>query len=442
MTARGSSRARNGVSRRAVLGALALPLGAVVGMGPIAGCSAVTGSLRVAVTWSGRELASFRRVLDVFSAQHGVGTEIVPMGDDIAAALGDRPVGSPDVIMLPRPGLLRSGVASGGLVPLELDDDAAPAGWRSVMSVDGRRYGLPFKIVHKSCVWYRPQALADLGEDVPTTWEEWTSLNARLAAAGRTPLALGAADGWVLTDFFENVLLSIDPGAYRTLAETGIGWRGDGVQEALRRVGGMWGAPYALAGGAVSALATQLDEAVLDVFARDRAVMTTGSDFVYSVIAEHSPADQDGRWQWDLFRFPRAEDGGVAPLVIGGDVAVVTAQAPSTATDLVEWLAGADAATIWAGEGGFLSLRADLLDNRYRHARLARLAKEVRDPPGGLSFDLSDQLGARGGRLWAELQRFLREVEGADEQRIARLAFQLGERMDRPVHGGARVPVG
>ncbi|ASO19181.1 alpha-glucoside transport system substrate-binding protein [Actinoalloteichus hoggarensis] len=433
---------RVGVSRRVVLGALALPFGALACTGPIAGCSAVTGSLRVAVTWSGRELASFRRVLDVFSDQHGVGTEIVPMGDDIAAALGERPVGAPDVIMLPRPGLLRSGVASGSLLPLEFDDDAAPEDWRAVMSVDGRRYGLPFKIAHKSCVWYRPQALADLGVAVPTTWAEWITLNATLTEEGRTPLALGAADGWVLTDFFENVLLGVDSAAYRALTKTGVGWVEDGVQEALRRVGTMWGAPYALAGGAVSALATQLDEAVLDVFARGEAVMTTGSDFVYSVIAEHGPTAHGQRWQWDLFPFPRAEPDGPAPLVIGGDVAVVTTRAPQAATDLVEWLAGAEAAAIWAGEGGFLSLRTDLPDNRYRHPRLARLAGEVRDPPDGLFFDLSDQLGARGSRLWGELQRFLREVEGADARRVARLAWELGERMDRPVRGGARTPAG
>lgn len=419
-----------------------LPLGACLIAGPIAGCASETGPLRVAVAWSGRELAAFRKVLDAFAAQpFGVATQLVPMGDDIAAALGPRPVGAPDVVLVPQPGLIRANVVAGRLLPLPFDEDVVPDAWRSVVSVDRRPYGLPFKVAHKSCVWYRRQAFDDLGEDVPGTWGEWIALNNRLINHGLTPLALGASDGWVLTDFFENVLLSVDAAAYRRMAQAGIGWTSAGVQEALRRLGRLWGTPRALAGGVDAALATQHDDAVLDVFARNAALMVAGSDFVYSLIDEHGPMNAGGRWDWDFFPFPSAESGEAPPLVVGGDVAVVTAQAPPSALALVEWLAGGAAARIWAGEGGFLSLQQDLPDAGYRHPILAGLAKEIREVDGDLNFDLSDHIGALGGRLGSELQRFLRDVQGAQQDRIARLASAMGERMSRPMHG-AGAPVG
>lgn len=63
----------------------------------------------MAVTWSAAELASFRRVVDNLRRLPGEMTyhvDLLPYGDDISAALAARGAGRPDVVLLPRPGLV------------------------------------------------------------------------------------------------------------------------------------------------------------------------------------------------------------------------------------------------------------------------------------------------------------------------------------------------
>src|SRR5262245_37916853 len=97
------------VPRRTVLRA-----GALVAVAGAAGCSTIqrttgVGDLvRVAVSWSATELAAFRSVL----ACSGVDDyELIPFGDDIDAALGARTSGRPDVVALPRIGLVNPNLA-------------------------------------------------------------------------------------------------------------------------------------------------------------------------------------------------------------------------------------------------------------------------------------------------------------------------------------------
>ncbi|MEU4190662.1 ABC transporter substrate-binding protein [Kribbella sp. NPDC026611] len=390
-------------SRRAFLGAAATLL--------VAGCSSdVLGlrrSVRVAVSWSGQELHAFHDVLNgLGSLDYPV--EVVPLGDDISTAFGAQSARRPDIVMLPQPGLVPR--ARNDLQPIP-DELAAPGRarlWKDLLVYDGSTYGVPFKTAHKSAVWYRPSIFRAAGVEPPRLWSDWLKLNKTLADAGTRPLSLAAGDGWVLTDFLENILLGIAPAVYASLA-TATQPRPSRRPEfaaALRLLGSMWSAEQALAGGVQRSLVQQFPDAIIEVFGHRRAAMVLASDFAEPVVRSFAADPND----IGVFTFPAMTSGAAAPVVVGGDVMVLPKPASDHAVDLVRRLSAPAAVDPWIKQGGFL------VDGRVSgySPELTRLAEQLAAPDGLLQFDLSDRMGPVGGinGLWRVLTDFLIKVGG------------------------------
>jgi ABC-type glycerol-3-phosphate transport system substrate-binding protein len=252
-------------------------------------------------------------------------------------------------------------------------------------------------------VWHR--------DDLPVppggwTWDSWVAQCRKLAGAGRPPLAIGAADGWVLVGWFANVLLSIDPGTYRQLVTTyagghpanpGLTWNNASVRKALTRLAGLWRISGVFPGGPERALVTQFDESVLNVFQYRQAAMVMGADFFWPIITQDT-SFPPGRVRW--FPFP-AQPPERAPVIVGGDAAVLfkrSAHSPG-ARKLIEWLGPAEAAHLWAQAGGFLSINHQVTDRAYPYPagmKPAELIGNVQrgSPDGGqATFNLADRLG-------------------------------------------------
>jgi alpha-glucoside transport system substrate-binding protein len=390
-------------SRRAFLGAAATLL--------VTGCSSdVLGlrrSVRIAVSWSGQELRAFHQVLD------GLGkldypVEVVPLGDDISTAFGPRSTRRPDIVMLPQPGLVPRHLRDLEPMPDDLAELGRARLWKDLLVHDETTYGVPFKTAHKSAVWYRPSVFRQVGVQPPRLWAEWLELNKTLTQAGVTPLSLAAGDGWVLTDFLENVLLGIAPAVYTGLA-TATDPRPSRQPQfaaALRLLGTMWSAPDALAGGVKRSLVQQFPDALVEVFGHRRAAMVLASDFAEPVVRSFA-ADPD---DIGLFTFPPMTPGAAAPVVVGADVMVLPKPTSDDARDLVRRLAAPTAADPWIKEGGFL------VDGRVSgySPELTRLAEQLTRPGELLQFDLSDQLGRLGdiNGLWRVLTDFLTQIGG------------------------------
>ncbi|WP_405069542.1 ABC transporter substrate-binding protein [Kribbella sp. NBC_01510] len=390
-------------SRRAFLGAAATLV--------VAGCSSdVLGlrrSVRVAVSWSGQELRAFHKVLD------GLGrldypVEVVPLGDDISTAFGARSTRRPDIVMLPQPGLVPRHLHDLEPIPDDLADLGRARLWKEQLVHDGTTYGVPFKTAHKSAVWYRPSVFQQVGVQPPRLWADWLDLNRTLTQAGVTPLSLAAGDGWVLTDFLENVLLGIAPAVYAGLATAADPRpsRQPQFAAALRLLGTMWSAPGALAGGVKRSLVQQFPDAVVEVFGHRRAAMMLASDFAEPVVRSFA-ADPD---DIGVFTFPPLEPGAAAPVVVGGDVMVLPKPTTEDARDLVRRLAAPTATDPWIKEGGFL---VDGQVSGYS-PELTRLAEQLTRPGEQLQFDLSDLLGRLGdiNGLWRVLTDFLTQIGG------------------------------
>ncbi len=367
----------------------------------LAGCGAGRDDLRVVALWNGWELKQFHDVLRAFERRGHWKVSLLSAGNDLGALVDNRVArtAAPDVALVQQPQMVAA--ARRRLTPLAAAP-GVPADWTRLLTFDRNVYGSWFKVAHKSLVWYRTDRL----RTEPPSWDAWVALCREMAAQGRPPLAIGAADGWVLTDWFENALLSIDPRTYAKLARGAVPWRNASVVAALERIAEIWSIPGVFAGGPGHALLTQFDGALIDVFEHGSAAMVAGADFYYPTIRQNTSAPAS----W--FRFP-SRTREPLPLLAAGDAAVLLRPGGAAGRALISWLASPEAVRPWARQGGLLSL--DPRVNDYP-GDLSRLALEMRQhTAGGVTFDLSDQLGGRlagsdGHGTWRIFQEFFAAV--------------------------------
>ncbi|WP_371678312.1 ABC transporter substrate-binding protein [Streptomyces sp. NBC_01276] len=373
--------------------------------------------LEVAAVWTGPEQANFTKVLKEFEKRTGAKVTFVPAQDPIVTFLGTKIAGGqpPDVALLPQVGALVSAVRNKWAQPVgpeaaaQLDANYS-AGWKKLGAVDGTQYGVYYKAANKSLVWYNAKAFEAAGVAPPKTWKELIAAADTLSASGTPAVSVAGADGWTLTDWFENVYLSqAGPEKYDRLARHELKWTDDSVKEALTTLGQLFGRKDFLAGGTSGALATEFPKSVTQTFSggdRPAAAMVFEGDFVAVNIAQTGEKVGEGA---KVFPFPAV--GAKAPVVSGGDVAV--ALKPSKgAQALLTFLASADAAEIQAREGGFVSPNKAVDPGAYPNPIQRDIAKALVAAGDDFRFDMSDQApaafgGTPGAGEWKALQDFL-----------------------------------
>jgi hypothetical protein len=354
-------------------------------------------------------------VIDAYQQQRGQRVDLVSAGDDIDEFLRvRREAGThPDVAITSRLGFITDFARRGWLVPLDraLFEPRFPPAWNNLLIRGPELYGAWIKGAHKSLLWTRSSTL-DRGTP-PKTFEGLVDLVRRLAhRRPPAPLAIGAADGWVLTDWFENVLASASPEEYQKLADNTADWHSPTVRSALSRLAELWSIPGAFPDGGARALLTQQEESVIQVVRTNQAAMVVEGDFVYGVAQRFQRPDLVPIQPYD---FP-AVAGGTKPLVVSGDAAVLLRD-NAGARDLVEWLTSRDvwpAFGPWLRDGGYLTPNLTIPDNAYRNSVTLGLVQKARGTDQ-LQFDLSDQLpaplsGGDGSGSWKVLQDFFADV--------------------------------
>jgi ABC-type glycerol-3-phosphate transport system substrate-binding protein len=371
----------------------------------------VSGSVTVAAVWTGGEQESFEAVLDAFTEETGIEYEYSSTGDDVGAYLGTQIEGGspPDVAMLPQPGLLRDLANQGSLVEAnedvqaELEANFAPV-WTDLGSVDGTLYGVYFKAANKSTWWYNSAVFEQAGVEPPTDWDAMLETAVTVNSSGTPWVSMGGADGWTLTDWFENIYLrTAGPEMYDQLATHEIPWTDQSVIDALNVWAELLSDESSIAGGVNGALNTDFPTSVTQVFADPPAAGTVyEGDFVAGVISAET--DAAAGEDFDFFDFP-AIDGSAPAVVGGGDVAVALTD-NEAGQELLRFLATPEAAQVWAELGGFTSPNQNL-DSSVYPDDLSRRSAEAVASAEVFRFDLSDlQPAAFGGTVGSGL--FLR----------------------------------
>jgi alpha-glucoside transport system substrate-binding protein len=363
---------------------------------------AVSGTVSVMAVWTGPEQASFQAVLDGFKeANPDVAVNYTSAGDQLPTQLSTAVEGGnpPDIAVLPQPGLMRDFAQKDALQPLDFaEQDIQTNMGESAIdlgSVDGTLYGFLFKAANKSTVWYNVAAFEDAGVEAPETWDDFLSAADTLKASGVPAYSIGGADGWTLTDLFENIYLrTAGPELYDQLSAHEIPWTHDSVKEALAEMAKIVGDTENIVGGTSGALQTDFPTSVSNVFAAEpKAAQVIEGDFVPGVVEHGLEPETD----FNVFPFPQIGESG--PAVVGGGDTVVMFNDSPAAQALIRYLASAEAAEIWAGRGGFGTLNREIDTEVYPDA-ITRTTAGALSEAEVFRFDMSDlQPAAFGGTV-------------------------------------------
>jgi alpha-glucoside transport system substrate-binding protein len=257
------------------------------------GSSDVSGSISFMGIWTGQEQQSFQAVIDAFNEQYpNVKVTYTSAGDNLPTVLSTAVEGGnpPDLAEVAQPGLMDGFVQKGALKPLTFANDTIVTNFgqsiADVGSVDGKLYGLLFKAANKSTVWYDVSAFDNAGVKPPATWDEFLAAANTIKQSGLIPYSIGGADGWTLTDLFENIYIrTAGLETYNKLAKHEIPWTDPSVTTAMEDMAKVIGTSADMVGGTAGALQTDFPTSVSNVFsATPKAAMVIEGDFVPGVV--------------------------------------------------------------------------------------------------------------------------------------------------------------
>jgi alpha-glucoside transport system substrate-binding protein len=382
-----------------------------------------SGSIAVMAVWTGPEQQAFQAVLDGFQEQNpDVQVNYTSAGDQLPTQLATAVQGGnpPDIAVLPQPGLMSDFAQQGALQPIDFaQSDIEENFGQSVIdlgTVEGTLYGFLFKAANKSTVWYNVQAYEDAGVEPAEEWEAFLENAATLSASGVPAYSIGGADGWTLTDLFENIYLrTAGPEMYDQLAVHEIPWTDQSVKDALTEMAKILGDTQNIAGGTQGALQTDFPTSVTQVFSDPpEAAQVIEGDFVAGVITDSTEAEPETGF--NVSAFPAIGESGNV-IVGGGDTVVMFEDSPA-AQALVTYLTTPEAAEIWAERGGFASLNQNV-DTSVYPDEITRTTAGALAEAETFRFDLSDLQpaefgGTVGQGLFKLFQDFLQNPDDVD----------------------------
>jgi spermidine/putrescine-binding protein len=379
----------------------------------------VSGSITVLAVWTGEEGKNFQAVIDGFKKEYPNVKVAYKSASEPATVLSTAVEGGnpPDIAALPQPGFMTDFADRNALKPIDFLEDKIKEGysqsWIDLGSVGGKLYGLFFKGSNKSTVWYNVRAYDDAGVEAADTWADFLSNGDTIKSSGVAPYSIGGANGWTLTDLFENIYAhTAGPEKYRQLAKHEIPYTDQSVKDALTEMGKVL-APDDIAGGVSGALQTDFPTSVTQVFKDPpKAAQVMEGDFVGGVIAGETKAK--AQTDYNVFPFPSGSDAGKGVVMGGGDVMVMFKDNPA-ARAFMTYLSGPEAGIPWAKAGGFASPNKNFDASNYPDELTRKTATDFANAKEFV-FDMSDlQPGAFGSDAeFTILQDFVKNPDNVD----------------------------
>jgi alpha-glucoside transport system substrate-binding protein len=409
---------------RATIALLAVVLaGVVASCGGGDGQAEGTGTVSVLSLWGGSEKEAFEKVLAGFTEETGIQTKYETARDFLPVIRTRLAAGNPPMVaIVPRPGIVTDLARDGSLISfsdLGLDAEAInenyAQAWTDLTNIDDETYGVVAKANSKSVIWYRPQTLEEIGAQPPQTWDELLALTDQLKEEGKTPWAVGAGDGWPLTDWFESIYLyKYGPEQYEQLFSGELEFTDASVKGALEEMVKVINDEN-VPGGIEGALGTAFVDSIGQVFGQNpRAELYYEGGFVGGIaVGEVNPQLQPGE-DIDFTPFPTIDESIGQPLLGAGDVAVAM-ENNEDVKELMEYLSSPEAGTIWVSTGAIVSPNKGVDLSAYPNPLVRKEAEQVRDAEV-FRFDGSDLLPGTLGTEWPTvLQGVIKNPNNIDQ---------------------------
>jgi alpha-glucoside transport system substrate-binding protein len=382
--------------------------------------TAVSGTITFDGVWtSSSGQTQFQDVIKLFNKTYpNVHVRYKPVGNNLPTVLATAVAGGhpPDMADIAQPGTVAQFAKQGKLKPISyassvMSANFAPA-WKQLGTYSGKFYALPFKAANKSVVWYSPPIFKTAGVSPPKTFSQLLTDAKTIHASGTPAYSIGGADGWTLTDMFENIYLrTFGAAKYNALSKHQIKWTDPSVATALRSMAKIVGDTSNVYGGTSGALQYGFNQSVTNAFASPpKAAMVFEADFVGGVISSSTKAKANTGF--NTFTWPSITPGPNASAVeIAGDLFVTFRDNPAIEA-FVKFLATGPAAEAWAKQGGFGTGNKNVPASIYPDP-ITKATEAPISQAKSVVFDMSDEqppaFGATTGQgEWGIFQDFLK----------------------------------
>ena len=388
------------------------------------------------------EAANFTTTLQPFNEQTGIEVNFQPTPDyETALQVAVDGGNAPDLAQIAQPGKMHQYADAGSLVALDwmnaekLEADMVPAFYELGIHND-TLYGVYYKTDVKSIVWYPIQGFADNGYEIPETWDELIALSDQIIADGNgNPWCISIesqeADGWVATDWMEDILLrTAPPETYDQWISHEIPFNHEEVLEAADYMSQIWFTPDYAYGGSTYINATWICETQDPMFAeggpqcwmQKQAAWIGGFWGANRDFVADNPEAPASEWpivpgeDVDFFYFPPIEDEFGSPVLGAADMFVMFNDRPEVRA-LLEWLATPEAAQGWIEAGGFLSPLNTVPPEWYTYPNDG-LSEMVQNATT-VGFDASDLMPAEvgAGTFWSGMIDWV-AADGANTEEV------------------------
>ena len=327
---------------------------------------------------------------------------------------GDRP----DIVDYPQPGLLRYAVEKGYAIDMNtlinpdwIKQNYSQA-WQDLGTMTGPNgdivAGIWARFNGKSIVWYPKKEFDAAGYTVPTTWEELMALSDQIADDGDTPWCIGiesgAATGWPLTDWVEDLMLrTTTPENYDKWISGELDFNSPEVKEALSYITKLWFDDKYVYGGRKAITTTFFGDSPKPMFdAPPKCWMHRQGNFITTFFPEGLTAGED----YDFFYLPPVDPAN-KPFLVAGDIYAMFNDRPEVRA-VFQYFSTGESLKGWMAAGGALSPHKDASLDWYGSDTERKLAAMVAEGTN-LRFDASDLMpGAVGsGTFWKKMTDYV-----------------------------------
>ncbi len=331
---------------------------------------------------------------------------------------------TPDIAIIPQPGVVRNMVERGAGEPL--DDVVDMAALEETMTsgtidagrIDDELYGLLVNMNVKSLVFYNKMAWDEAGYEAPTTIDELNALTEQIKADGGTPWCMGIEDGagtgWPATDWFEDLVMRYaGADGYNQWVTDELPFDSEPVREAAAEFEELMFTEGNVLGGRGAITSTNFGDAGDPMFdAEPDCWMYKQGSFITGFFPESATADLDANV--GVFGFPPAEAGGENPVLGGGDMAVMIDDSESTKA-VMALMASEDLGNEAAPNAAYLSPHKTFDMNLYPNELTKSYAKVAYESTAFL-FDGSDQMPGEvgAGTFWSEMVKWISDDQDLD----------------------------
>ena len=320
----------------------------------------------------------------------------------------------PDIVDFPQPGLLANMVKKGQVIDLNtvinpdwLKQNYSQA-WLEMGAMEGPdgpiTAGIWGRVNGKSSVWYPKDEFDAAGYVIPETWDEMMALTEQIAADGDTPWCIGiesgAATGWTMTDWIEDVMLrTTSLENYDKWVRGELKFDSPEVRRAIDIITQIWFNDAYVYGGRAAIATTAFGDAPKPMFEKPpKCWFNRQGNFVSTFFPEEVQA-QPGVL-FDFFYLPPIDEEYGKPVLGAGDIYAMFNDRPEVRA-VIQYFSTGDSVKAWVQAGGAISPHKDSDPAWYADSVTAKVADMLINATA-FRFDGSDLMpGAVGaGTFW------------------------------------------